>query len=430
MGTPGLNELDGQGGEPHLENGEDNETDQPERLPCAKTNGKPGSQLARFAIRHCRLATPRAKDYNCEIFTLHASDILSAIRATFSVTAPRTWPTIIVVALEEPLNYPQSSRDNPLRADFSAVRDIFRCEADRNLVERVCRETCDEMVAEQNRLKDALRGRIFSKHSVKWQCRVTGETLQRLVEAIFNDAQLEASASPSTMFAIGDEPILPTSSDDIVKAYCSCVDGAKFPVWLSTNCRGLDYRPVAPNTYFTDEAAIIHCLVHATKGRLLYSLQLHSNISEADVVIGKADDLDASIFRIAAALADWNSWGDSNNEQLDEGEWESTDKHRVMFVIKKSKLEELGHESRHELWRHGRLHFVQSAPRAAYARWRMKVAPDLDVKHQIKTWSPSEGSNPNYMAAQESFPTSKGAPATVSRILHDPSAHACTIRLR
>ena len=72
--------------------------------------------------------------------------------------------------------------------------------------------------------------------------------------------------------------------------------------------------------------------------------------------------------------------------QLDEGEWDSTDKHRVMFVIKKSKLEELGHESRHELWRHGRLHFVQSAPRAAYARWRMKVAPDLDVKHRIKTF--------------------------------------------
>ena len=350
----------------------------------AKTTGKPGSQLARFAIRRCWLATPRETKDNCEIFTLHARDILND--ATLSGPAPRTWPAVIVVLLQEPLNYRESSRDNPLRAEVSAVREVFGCEADRNVVERICRETVDEMVAEQNLLEDELQGRIFSKHSVRWQCRVTCETLQRLVEAIFNDAQLEASASPSTMFAIGDEPILPTSSDDIVKAYCSCVDGAKFPVWLSTNCRGLDYRPVAPNTYFADEAAIIHCLVHAAKGRLLYSLQLHSNITEADVVIGKADDLDASVFRIAATLADWNSWGESDNNQLDEGEWDSTDKHRVMFVIKKSKLEELGRESRHELWRHGRLHFVQSAPRAAYARWRMKVAPDLDVKRRIKTF--------------------------------------------
>ena len=114
-------------------------------------------------------------------------------------------------------------------------------------------------------------------------------------------------------------------------------------------------------------------------------MQLHSNITEADVVIGQADDRDASVFRIAATLADWNIWGESDNNQLDEGEWDSTDKHRVMFVIKKSKLEELGRESRHELWRHGRLHFVLSAPQASYARWRMKVAPDLDVKRRIET---------------------------------------------
>ena len=316
--------------------------------------------------------------YYCEVFTLHARDILND--ATLSGPAPRTWPAIILVLLQEPLNdYPQSSRDDPLRAELSAVRAVFRCDADRNVVERICRETCDEMVAEQKLLEDQLGGRV-STHSVRWQYRVTCETLQRLVDAIFNDAKLEASASPSTMFVIGDEPILPTSSDDIVKAYCSCVDGSKFPVWLSTNCRGLDYSPVAPNTYFADEAAIIHCLVHAAKGRLLTSLQLHSNITEADVIIGKADDRDASVFRIAATLADWNNWGETDDNQLDEGEWDSTDKHRVMFVIKKSKLEELGRESRHELWRHGHLHFVLSAPRASYARWRMKVAPDLDVK--------------------------------------------------
>ena len=252
----------------------------------AKTTGKPGSQLARFAIRRCWLATPREKDDdNCDVFTLHAREILND--ATRSGPVPWAWPAVILVLLQKPLNdYPASSRDDPRRPDISAVRAVFGCDADRNVVERICRETCDEMVTEQKLLEDQLVRRM-STHSVRWQYKTTCDTLQRLVDAIFKDAELEASPSPSTMFKIGDEPILPTSSDDIVKANCSCVDGSKFPVWLSTNCRGLDYRPVAPNTYFADEAAIIHGLVHAAKGRLLTSLQLHSNITDADVIIGK-----------------------------------------------------------------------------------------------------------------------------------------------
>ena len=62
-----------------------------------------------------------------------------------------------------------------------------------------------------------------------------------------------------------------------------------FPEWLATNCRGLDYSPVATNTYFAKEEAIIRCLVHATQAQLLTYCQ----ITEADIIMGKVDDEDA-----------------------------------------------------------------------------------------------------------------------------------------
>ena len=55
IGTPGLIELDGQGGEPHLENGEDNETNQPERLPCGKP--KPRIERAGAPVKDLTLTT-------------------------------------------------------------------------------------------------------------------------------------------------------------------------------------------------------------------------------------------------------------------------------------------------------------------------------------------------------------------------------------
>ena len=124
--------------------------------------------------------------------------------------------------------------------------------------------------------------------------------------------------------------------------------------------------------------------MHAAKAQLLTSLQ-HCQITEADVLIGQKDEEDPSVFQIAARLA-----AKTNDNQLEvEGEWDGADKHRVMFVIKKSKLEvlELGRDSaqaRYELWHHGHLHFVLSAPRASYACWRtLKVAPKLDAAPKL-----------------------------------------------
>ena len=56
---------------------------------------KPGSQLARFAIRRCRLAK-RTDDSVCDVFTRPAN--------TGSVIGPMAWSAILVVRLREPLN--------------------------------------------------------------------------------------------------------------------------------------------------------------------------------------------------------------------------------------------------------------------------------------------------------------------------------------
>ena len=117
----------------------------------AVTTAKPASQLARFAIRRCWLAMPRTDTNNCDIFTLHASVNDGSLSGSLA------WPVILVVLLQEPLNdYPESSRDDPQRAEVSVARAVFGRDEDRNVVERVCRESCDKMVADQELLEDQL----------------------------------------------------------------------------------------------------------------------------------------------------------------------------------------------------------------------------------------------------------------------------------
>ena len=113
--------------------------------------------------------------------------------------------------------------------------------------------------------------------------------------------------------------------------------------------------------------------------------------------------------RIAASLAAWSksqkgqatesvsddadvidSESDLENGDKFASGWDSTDKHRVLFVIKKTEMQKLvGPESAQacrSMWRRGHLRFVLSAPRACYARWRMKVAPSLipDSEHGLE----------------------------------------------
>ena len=125
--------------------------------------------------------------------------------------------------------------------------------------------------------------------------------------------------------------------------------------------------------------------MHATKAQLLTSLKP----CKITVIMGKRDDEETSVLRIAASLAAWSkSRGqetESVNDDADESdlekshiEWDSTDKYRVLFVVKKTELQKLvgpesdSAEARRNMWRHGHLHFVLSAPRASYACWRGK----------------------------------------------------------
>ena len=158
-------------------------------------------------------------------------------------------PEILVVPLRQPLvQYGESSRDDPQRPVPSAASLVFGCDADRNL-HGLCQQRCEMMVAAQ-RAAYRMSHSVKRSRSQRYQHKTTCETLLRLVDASLDPTELEAKASPSTKFVIGNGLVQPTSPDEIVKARCSCVDGSAFPEWLATNCRGLDYSPVAPNTFF------------------------------------------------------------------------------------------------------------------------------------------------------------------------------------
>ena len=125
-------------------------------------------------------------------------------------------------------------------------------------------------------------------------------------ESSLNDPQRPVPSAASRVFGCdADRKTVHGMCRQIVKARCSCVGGSAFPEWLATNCRGLDYLHFATNPFFEEEEAIIHCLVHATKALLLTSLQ-HCQITEADVMVGKTDQDDPSVLRIAASLAAWS----------------------------------------------------------------------------------------------------------------------------
>ena len=87
-------------------------------------------------------------------------------------------------------------------------------------------------------------------------------------------------------FVIGNGLIQP-SSDDIVKAHCSCVDGSAFPERFATNCRGLHYSPVAPNFEVEEEEEAIDrsLLGGACHTQLLTSFKLQ-HCQKADVLMG------------------------------------------------------------------------------------------------------------------------------------------------
>ena len=127
--------------------------------------------------------------------------------------------------------------NDPQRPVPSAAGRVFGCDADRKLVHGLCQQRCEMMVAAQRAAYQMIHGSHSVKRSRSTRCqqKTTCETLLRLVDASLDPMELEAKASPSTKFVIGNGRVEPTSPDEIVKARCSCVDGSAFPEWLATN---------------------------------------------------------------------------------------------------------------------------------------------------------------------------------------------------
>ena len=107
----------------------------------AITTAKPGSQLARLAIRRCWLSSWGSSATEDLIFP---KDCLIGWHGDL--------PEILVVPLSEPLVYGESSRDDPQRPVPSAASRVFGCDADREQVLGLCRQRCEMMVAAQQPL--------------------------------------------------------------------------------------------------------------------------------------------------------------------------------------------------------------------------------------------------------------------------------------
>ena len=112
-----------------------------------------------------------------------------------------------------------------------------------------------------------------------YQYKTACETLLRLVDARLSltPAELEANASPSAKFVIGNELVQPTSSDEIVKAGCSCVDVSNISRVARDELQGLALQPRCAQHFFfeEEEEAITHSLLGAChKGAATHLLQV------------------------------------------------------------------------------------------------------------------------------------------------------------
>ena len=94
---------------------------------------KPGSQLARLAIRRCWLSSWGSSATEDLIFP---KDRLIGWHGDL--------PEILVVPLTEPLvQYGESSRNHTQRPVPSAASRVFGCDADRRLVHGLCQHRCE-----------------------------------------------------------------------------------------------------------------------------------------------------------------------------------------------------------------------------------------------------------------------------------------------
>ena len=134
--------------------------------------------------------------------------------------------------------------------------------------------------------------------------------------------------------------------------------------------------------------------LRASKERLLTSLPKRE-ITETEIILSLAKWIDdATALRVAANLEKLNTVPNSPEHHAPNVDadlqphpqsltWDSSDKHRVLFVVKKEALRQLDQPQVTKcstcMWSQGRLHLALSAPRTSFFCWQMKTSPEMET---------------------------------------------------
>ena len=197
------------------------------------------------------------------------------------------------------------------------------------------------------------------------------------------------------------------SPSEILSSGCPCASGFKFGKWLYYDC-GIGHHIVTPNTVFATGEAIIPAVLHNLKFQILSQCRTHP-IDIPNIMRGVIDDTDLGSLRVAGTAADFMRSEPSYDMTSDHKEaWDSTDKHKVLWLVPTKLLQtqagistggkgsggkgsggskgskgntgsnHINYDNAAEqLWAKGSLHIAMSAPRTAYGKWRLKFQPNV-----------------------------------------------------
>jgi len=198
---------------------------------------------------------------------------------------------------------------------------------------------------------------------------------------------------------------------DIMRGMCPCAAGSKFPKWLFYEC-GIGHFIVSRNTVFMSANEIIPAILHNLKFQILSQCRTQP-IDMPNIMRGVIDKTELGTLRVAGTAAAFMSHAQAPS--LTSEAWDSTDKHKVLWMVptrclqeaagivkgskgstggkgsnvgkgstgsKGSKVSKGGTQVEdpqlaERLWRCGSLHIAVSAPRTAYGKWRLKFEPPV-----------------------------------------------------
>jgi hypothetical protein len=149
----------------------------------------------------------------------------------------------------------------------------------------------------------------------------------------------------------------------------------KFAEWLLTGCPVGIMRSRPSTDYHGHVQELLATLRHDNFFELMSSLRA-SPIAHTAVHRGLIPPDDPTIFRVATTL----------KVSATPEDWHATDKHRAAFIIPTEFLRDLDH-NRHSttrnIWAHGILLFVRSAPLSKAGKWRITLAPSSPITGDV-----------------------------------------------